>query len=651
MNKKGKKIRRAGRVLGFGLAAMVLGAGAAFGQTQTVPKYHSIPAYQMKDVYSNQTVEIGPIPVYDGEKTYSETTVSDDVTFTIWNSTLQKVDQVVTTKDGELPKLKLTEGYDYIFYVLDQDGQRGKRRMNQMYIWVHNGNMYDIKSYEENRQDWQDKHKKQEPTEAQRLSFYNRIEEFKVYNKTFDEDTSRVDGNQNLKNIKLQVASNRDKVGNIFVYYNGKPAEEGVNIIFTSDRETVSAKTDSAGRVHPVLLEDVNYMVSTDDPRYDIEPFPLAAKDKKEYGSPKCFYDHSTCHRVGLRYEVPIIDEKTKQITGYELSDERTDAKNNEPLNPITLLDKGQAHKHDTPLTSMSGKTKVEGMQFKDILLYDQDRKTEIPEFSGKDYVIRDITPVNPHRGEVCKLASGDYTVTTDADRRNVEEMYTLDENGKLEKLDYTQNGNKVSFHLDSLGLKAVVLVGKQNEKGEEPEPEQKPDVHPGKTQAKPVISLNHASFTYNGKVQKPSVIVKAKGKKLAASDYAVSYSSGCKNVGRYTVKVTLKGDYEGSGSATFQIHPKETSLSKLKKGKKSFKVTWKTQKTQTSGYQVQYSTSSKFKSGIKTMAVKGTKAKTKTIKKLKAKKKYYVRIRTYKTVSGKNYYSGWSKAKSVKTK
>ena len=38
-------------------------------------------------------------------------------------------------------------------------------------------------------------------------------------------------------------------------------------------------------------------------------------------------------------------------------------------------------------------------------------------------------------------------------------------------------------------------------------------------------------------------------------------------------------------------------------------------------------------------------------VKKLKAKKKYYVRIRTYKTVNGKKVYSSWSKVKSVKTK
>ena len=38
-------------------------------------------------------------------------------------------------------------------------------------------------------------------------------------------------------------------------------------------------------------------------------------------------------------------------------------------------------------------------------------------------------------------------------------------------------------------------------------------------------------------------------------------------------------------------------------------------------------------------------------VKKLKAKKKYYVRVRTYKTVKGKKVYSSWSKVKNIKTK
>lgn len=94
---------------------------------------------------------------------------------------------------------------------------------------------------------------------------------------------------------------------------------------------------------------------------------------------------------------------------------------------------------------------------------------------------------------------------------------------------------------------------------------------------------------------------------------------------------------------------PKASSIKKIKKAKKSLKVTWKKVKN-VKGYQLQYSTSKKFKKA-KTVTVKKAKTTSKTIKKLKAKKKYYVRIRTYITVNGKKQYSDWSKAKSQKTK
>ena len=169
-------------------------------------------------------------------------------------------------------------------------------------------------------------------------------------------------------------------------------------------------------------------------------------------------------------------------------------------------------------------------------------------------------------------------------------------------------------------------------------------------------VKLSKKSFTYNGKVQKPSVTVKdSKGKALKnGTDYTVSYPKGMKNVGKYTVKVTLKGNYSGTKSLTYNINPKGTSVSKVTAAKKGFKVTWKKQTTQTTGYQVQYSTSSKFKSA-KTVTISKNKTTSKSVGKLSAKKKYYVRVRTYKTVkiAGKsvNLYSGWSKAKSVTTK
>ena len=62
------------------------------------------------------------------------------------------------------------------------------------------------------------------------------------------------------------------------------------------------------------------------------------------------------------------------------------------------------------------------------------------------------------------------------------------------------------------------------------------------------------------------------------------------------------------------------------------------------------YSTNKNFKN-VKYAKVKGIKKTSTTIKKLKAKKKYFVKVRTYKTVKGKTYYSTWSKVKNVTTK
>ena len=95
---------------------------------------------------------------------------------------------------------------------------------------------------------------------------------------------------------------------------------------------------------------------------------------------------------------------------------------------------------------------------------------------------------------------------------------------------------------------------------------------------------------------------------------------------------------------------PKSAKIKKVKAAKKAVSVEWK-KVSGVKGYQVQVATDKKFKKNKKTATVKKQKTTKVTIKKLKAKKKYYVRIRTYKTVNGKKVYSSWSKVKSVKTK
>lgn len=87
------------------------------------------------------------------------------------------------------------------------------------------------------------------------------------------------------------------------------------------------------------------------------------------------------------------------------------------------------------------------------------------------------------------------------------------------------------------------------------------------------------------------------------------------------------------------------TSITSLSAKDNGFKIKWK-KKSNITGYQIQYSTNSKFKKGNKSIKIKNAKTGSKKITKLKSNKKYYVRIRTYK---GKKY-SKWSKVKSTKT-
>ncbi len=103
---------------------------------------------------------------------------------------------------------------------------------------------------------------------------------------------------------------------------------------------------------------------------------------------------------------------------------------------------------------------------------------------------------------------------------------------------------------------------------------------------------------------------------------------------------------YYNTGITTVRLTG--VTLSSVKNVKtKKMTVKWK-KNTKATGYQIQYSTSSDF-SSYKTVKVKGYKNVSKTISKLTKGKKYYVRVRAYKTVSGTNYYSAWSSVKNVK--
>ncbi len=157
---------------------------------------------------------------------------------------------------------------------------------------------------------------------------------------------------------------------------------------------------------------------------------------------------------------------------------------------------------------------------------------------------------------------------------------------------------------------------------------------------------------------------------KRTAGDGALSYSSSAPKVASVSQKgkVTIKGTgvatitvtaKETANYATqkFQVEvrvsPKKPTLSALKpKGGRKLAVSWK-RDTSATGYEVWCSTSKSFKKGLKKNNVKGNKVTSCQFSKLNVGKKYYVRLRSYKTVkeNGKTIVlrSKWSSVKQSK--
>lgn len=128
------------------------------------------------------------------------------------------------------------------------------------------------------------------------------------------------------------------------------------------------------------------------------------------------------------------------------------------------------------------------------------------------------------------------------------------------------------------------------------------------------------------------------------------SRTNGTKYYIRVRAYKTVSGTkYYSAWSSSKSIYcVSAPSISSLKNVKtKKMTVKW-SKNSKATGYQIQYSTSSSF-SSYKTVTVTSYKTVSKTISKLTKGKRYYVRVRAYKTVSGTKYYSAWSGKKSVK--
>ena len=223
---------------------------------------------------------------------------------------------------------------------------------------------------------------------------------------------------------------------------------------------------------------------------------------------------------------------------------------------------------------------------------------------------------------------------------------------------------NEAQYILKTNANLPIYKVTVLKENGEEPDP-----VVPDRVDPKPVtpqeptvsnvnlsvgrktVKVAYAKKTLNLNIKAEkgaSVSVKSANKKVISIDKkkrAVICGTGKTEI---TVTASLKGKKTTVLKIPVSITPIRQSVLALKS--RQMIVSWK-KDTRAAGYQVMYSTDKKFRKNVKTVNIKKYKTTHCTVKKLARNKRYYVRVRSYKKVSGGKLYGSWSSTKNVKIK
>ena len=155
-------------------------------------------------------------------------------------------------------------------------------------------------------------------------------------------------------------------------------------------------------------------------------------------------------------------------------------------------------------------------------------------------------------------------------------------------------------------------------------------------------MTLGSTSYTYDGKTKQPSVkLYDRNGNVISAANYTISWSSGRKEPGTYTAKVTLKGNYSGTMSSSFTIKMGKTKG--LKNGTiktDSVQIKW-SKVTGATNYQI-YRYDSAKKKYVRLKTVSSGKSSY-TDKKREPARAYKYKIRAYRSTGGKTSYSSYS--------
>lgn len=470
-------------------------------------------------IYSTEKVTVPAIYVED----ITDAPISKPVKFEFYNTTTQRVEFVATAKNGVISNIELIKDHHYLVRVIDND-----------YEMIDNVYFHWSKALNKTVND------KDSGSEVKVLYLHKR-------------DVPVADAEKkNRVHIMMQVKHCNVQTMELDENYDFGDAK----VTFTSPDETITVPIVD-GVVEADLVEDVNYMVTIGGKFQDfflmynnegfvVRTFPIVVKDHSELGAPKLPYTHLTC---GSMNELMVLDKDSYPLT---------DAK---------------------PFVSKSGNTTITGFNFLNgnYILHDRvNNEVKVKQLEGKDYDVIDIDAINLYRNEISKLAQGTFNITTKVQAgKNVKNVYYIDKDGSLKKLEFKQVGDTVSFVMNSLSLYDNVV-----EYGEK---EQEPEANPEKPEENPAAHNENGSSNAGSEQRSDEpgyVVLEGNGAvwhpgSVNGLKFRFAYSKDDKSHGTYDKFVGIKVDGEEVAPEFYTtkrgsviINLKSSYLKRLRPGK-----------------------------------------------------------------------------------
>ncbi len=379
--------------------------------------------------FSDKKIRMAPIPIkVNNNGLLEKLPENDEVIFDLYNTSRSERVGEVRTVNGEIPALEVYEKDDYILFTSEKNKKYimadvpFEKEVSELYFQANGENNLPIR------------HKTKNPyAEGAKLD---------------------------VKYLQVRPIKKGDRLGSKYTIDYVRIAQDKDNpkdysklkFIFTSEYETIEATTLEADEwgvplTELSLIENAQYSVRVEDPdnKYAIENFPFTLVDKSErgpkhpqgWGDKKYPFNHSFCGNAIF----------------------------------LNVVEKGTENNNNTVIKCSNGHTKVSGMNFHDLMLRTiRPDKNTITSMDGKDFDLFRFKLINPKRCEVTKMAAGDFEIHREIpEGKKAANVYQVNKDGSLTKLEFKQNGNIVDIKTTTLSIYDTIIEYETEEPDKDP--------------------------------------------------------------------------------------------------------------------------------------------------------------------------------------